>query len=133
MNNRAQRIIGILLAISLFFAGLYANTVPAEDLFAHGLTGHITESLVPVPSDPDTDAICPTELPAVQNTDLQAREKYQQRYREINESLYLLYAESGFISQGKPCIHHTSTYLFYRTQTELITEYVYLSDGKKRI
>ncbi len=132
MDNRAHRIIGILLAISLLFAGMYVDT-PAEDLFAYGLAGHMTASIAPVPSDIDNDAICPTDLPVIHNIDLQAREKYQQRYRETNESLYLLYAGSGFISQGKSFIHHTSTYLFYRTQTELITEYVYRSDGKKRI
>lgn len=133
MDKKIHRIISILLAISLFFAGMYVDAVPAEDFFAYDLTGKMTASLAPLHSDINHDTICTTESPAVHNTAAQSRTKYQQRYREVVEFLYLHCSGLGAIAQEKSCIHHAATYLFYRTQNELITEYVYQSDGKKRI
>ncbi len=132
MEKQIHRIIGIFLAISLLFAGMYMKAIPTEDLFAYDLTGKMSASLAPVHSDINHDAICTTDLPAVSNSDLQSRTKYQQRYREVIAFLYLQCSGFGSISQRKSCIHHT-TYSFYQTQNELITEYVYQSDGKKRI
>lgn len=133
MDKKIHRIISIFLAISLFFAGMYVDTVPAEDFFAYDLTGKMTASLAPLHSDFNRDAICTTESPAVHNTASQSRTKYQQRYREVVEFLYLSCSGFGFVTPENSRIHHTTTYLFYRAQNELITEYVYQSDGKKRI
>jgi YbbR domain-containing protein len=133
MDKRTHRIISILLAISLFFAGMYINTLLTKDLFAYDLTGTMTASLSPIHLDINDDAICTTALPAINNIDLQSQTRYQQRYREINEFLYLLCPDFSAISQGKSYVHHITTYLFYQTQNELVTEYVYQSDGKKRI
>ncbi|RKI84311.1 hypothetical protein D7V83_05530 [bacterium 0.1xD8-71] len=133
MDKRTHRIISLFLIISLLFAGLYMDAIPAEDFFVYDLTGTTAASLAPVHTDINTTAICTTASSAVPGIDLQTRARYQQRYREVSEFLYLLYSGSGSISQGKSYIHHTATYLFHRTQNELITEYVYQSDGKKRI
>lgn len=133
MDKKIQRILSIFIAISLLFAGMYADTVLAEDFFAYDLTGKMTASLAPLHSDINHDAICTTESPAVHNTASQSRVKYQQRYREVIEFLYFQCPRLGSRALEKSCIHHTATYLFYRTQNELITEYVYQSDGKKRI
>lgn len=109
------------------------NAVPAEDFFAYDLTGKTGASLAPLHSDINQDAICTTELPSVHNTASQSRTKYQQRYQEVFEFLYFQCAGLGSMALEKSRIHHTATYLFYRTQNELITESVYQSDGKKRI
>ncbi len=132
-TQQINRIISIALVISLLFAGMYVDIVPAEDLFVYDMTGKAAASLAPVPSDINNDAICTTELPAVQNADLQTRTNYQQQYRETNAFLYLQCFGSWSVSQGNSCTHHITTCLFYRTQTELLTEYMYQSDGKKRI
>ncbi len=133
MDKKIHRIISILLAITLLFAGMYVDAAPAEDFFVYDLTGKMTASLAPLRSDINHDAICTTELPAVQNTAAQSRTRYQHRYREIVASLCLHCSSLSAIAQEKSCIHYAATYLFYRTQNELITEYVYQSDGKKRI
>lgn len=132
-THQINRIISIALVISLLFAGMYVDTIPAEELFVCDITGKAAASLAPVPSDINNDAICTTELPAVQNADLQTRTNYQQQYRETNAFLYLQCFGSWSVSQGNSCTHHITTCLFYRTQTELLTEYMYQSDGKKRI
>ena len=132
-TQQINRIISIALVISLLFAGMYVDIVPAEDLFVYDMTGKAAASLAPAQSDTNNDAICTADLPAVQNPDLQSRTSYQQQYRETNEFLYLQCFGSRSLSHGNSCIHHITTYLFYRTQTELLTEYMYQSDGKKRI
>ena len=132
-TQQINRIISIALVISLLFAGMYVDIVPAEDLFVYDMTGKAAASLAPAQSDTNNDAICTAELPAVQNADLQSRTSYQQQYRETNEFLYLQCFGSRSLSHGNSCIHHITTYLFYRTQAELLTEYMYQSDGKKRI
>lgn len=133
MDKKIHRLISIILTISLFFAGMYVDTVLAEDFFVYDLTGNTTASLAPLHSDINHDAICTTESPAVHNTASQSRAKYQQRYKEVIEFLYLQCSGFGSAAPENSYIHHTATYLFYRTQNELITEYVYQSDGKKRL
>ena len=84
-TQQINRIISIALVISLLFAGMYVDIVPAEDLFVYDMTGKAAASLAPAQSDTNNDAICTAELPAVQNADLQSRTSYQQQYRETNE------------------------------------------------
>ena len=81
-TQQINRIISIALVISLLFAGMYVDIVPAEDLFVYDMTGKAAASLAPAQSDTNNDAICTAELPAVQNADLQSRTSYQQQYRE---------------------------------------------------
>lgn len=132
-DRKIRRIISIFLIITLFFAGMYTNAFPTEDLFAYDLTGNTSESLAPVFSDIYHDAIGTTELPAIHSIELQARAGYQQQYREVSEFLSLSCSGIHSISRGKSHQNHTATYLFYQAQNELITEYVYQSDGKKRL
>ncbi len=132
-DRKIRRIISIFLIITLFFAGMYTNAFPAEDYFAYDLTGNTSESLAPVLSDTYNDAIGTTELPAIHSIELQARAGYQQQYREVSEFLSLSCSGIHSISRGKSHQNHTATYLFYQAQNELITEYVYQSDGKKRL
>ena len=129
MNKKTHRIISIFLIISLLFAEMYITALPAEDSFARDLSAHSAS----IQSDINQDAICTTESPAVHSMDLQSLASYQQRYREVHEFLSLPYAGFGSVLRGKSHIYHTTTYLFYRTQNERITEYVYQSDGKKRL
>ena len=128
MNKKTHRIISIFLIISLLFAEMYITALPAEDSFARDLSNFVS-----IQSDINQDAICTTESPAVHSMDLQSLASYQQRYREVHEFLSLPYAGFGSVLRGKSHIYHTTTYLFYRTQNERITEYVYQSDGKKRL
>lgn len=135
MDKKTHRIISLLLAISLFFAGLYMDTVLTEDLFAYGLTGNMAASLTPVPLDVDHNAICTTELPALHHVYLQSQAKDPQCYGENTASPALSCSAFRSMWQGKSYLHDTAAYPFYRyrMQKELITEYVYRSDGKKRI
>lgn len=133
MNKKTHKIIGIFLIISLLFAEMYITALPAEDSFARDLSGQMAANFVSIQSDINQDAICTTESPAVHSMDLQSLASYQQRYREVHEFLSLPYAGFGSVLRGKSHIYHTTTYLFYRTQNERITEYVYQSDGKKRL
>lgn len=132
-DKRIRRLISIFIILSLFFAGMYVIADPAEDFFACGLTGNVSESLAPVHSDPCHDAIGTTELPAIHSMELQARSGYQQQHREVHESLSLPCLGIDSVLKGKFHRNHTATYLFCQTQNERITESVYQSDGKKRI
>ena len=128
-----RRLISIFIILSLFFAGMYVIADPAEDFFASGLTENISESLAPVHSDTYSNVVGTTELPAIHSISLQARSGYQQQYREVHEFLPLPCFGINSVLQGKFHRNHTATYLFCQTQNELITEYVYQSDGKKRL
>ena len=90
-TQQINRIISIALVISLLFAGMYVDIVPAEDLFVYDMTGKAAASLAPAQSDTNNDAICTAELPAVQNADLQSRTSYQQQYRDADRTAHGIY------------------------------------------
>lgn len=132
-DKKIRRLIGIFIILSLFFAGMYAIADSAKDLSAFDLAGNPSENLAPVHSDTYSNVVGTTELPAIHSISLQARSGYQQQYREVHEFLPLPCFGINSVLQGKFHRNHTATYLFCQTQNDLITEYVYQSDGKKRL
>lgn len=133
MDKKTHRIISLFFVILLLLTGLYADTIPKEPLSVYDLTENTATSLAPLRSAINDATICPKELPNLHDIEPQSRARFQERYKEIYEFLYLQRFGFHSLSQGKSCICHAAAFLFYPTQKEFITEYMYHSDGKKRI
>lgn len=132
MKKKIHRIISLILAISLFLAGGYIDTVMADSLFVCGSEGRMLSTFSSCHADINDTAICITGLLNLCNMKLQPSGRYQRYNEEAESFLNLLCSGVWSMPQGKPCAYYTSLYLCCHTQKKSVTDYMHQSDGKKR-